>query len=166
MKLVIFTNRKINQTENLVQPGQLLRVMKQKYEYDAEGNLVRKTERDGKVWTYEWNANGMLKSVIRPDKNSVRFTHDALGRRLSKTYLDTCTRWVWDGIPIHEWTEDSTQTTSALTVTSSGELELKPENKKSHHLDFWDGTFSVAKLFRDRITVLWMIISVLRLGDV
>ena len=130
--------------------GQLLESNEAKYEYDAEGNLIRKTERDGKVWTYEWNANGMLKSVIRPDKNSVRFTYDALGRRLSKTYLDTCTRWVWDGnTPIHEWTEDSTQTTSALTVTSSGELELKAENKNLITWVFQDGTFSpVAKLFR------------------
>ena len=60
MKLVIFTNLKDKSDRKFGPAGQLLRVIEAKYEYDAEGNLVRKTERDGKVWTYEveckWNA--------------------------------------------------------------------------------------------------------------
>lgn len=87
--------------------GQLLEAEGTKYEYDAEGNLVKKTSPDGQCWLYDWNAAGMLSRVVRPDLNSVIFTYDPLGRRLSKSYLGKTTRWVWDGnMPLHEWTED------------------------------------------------------------
>ena len=42
----------------------------------------------------------------------VSFEYDPLGRRISKTYKDKTTRWVWDGnVPLHEWTEESDVTT-------------------------------------------------------
>jgi RHS repeat-associated protein len=87
--------------------GQLLEANGTKYSYDPEGNLIEKREKDGKTWQYAWNASGMLKSVTRPDGNTVEFIYDALARRLSKTYHNTITRWVWDGnTPLHEWKED------------------------------------------------------------
>ncbi len=90
--------------------GQLLEADGTRYEYDKEGNLIKKIEPDGKVWTYSWNASGMLREVTRPDRNKVTFTYDALGRRISKTYRGKITRWVWDGnVPLHEWVEDSKQ---------------------------------------------------------
>ncbi|SUB88694.1 Uncharacterized conserved protein [Porphyromonas macacae] len=49
----------------------------------------------------------MLKSVKRPDGETVSFEYDPLGRRISKTYQDRTTRWVWDGnVPLHEWTDE------------------------------------------------------------
>ncbi len=49
----------------------------------------------------------MLQTVIRPDKLQVHFTYDALGRRLSKTFKSTTTKWLWDGnVPLHEWKEN------------------------------------------------------------
>ncbi|TSE41036.1 putative deoxyribonuclease, RhsC-like [Bacteroides thetaiotaomicron] len=80
-------------------------------EYDGDGNL---TERylgtgkwlDGKKdrWRYRWNADGSLAKVVRPDKREVEFTYDALGRRLSKSFGTTVTRWVWNGnVPLHQW---------------------------------------------------------------
>jgi RHS repeat-associated protein len=95
-----------------------------RYGYDPEGNLIKKVRWDPKastrlppegtapentareVWTYEWNGAGMLSRVIRPDGDTVEFTYDALGRRLSKTYRGRQTRWIWDGnVPLHEWVE-------------------------------------------------------------
>ncbi|MGJ1081293.1 RHS repeat domain-containing protein, partial [Bacteroides fragilis] len=61
---------------------------------------------DGKKdrWRYRWNADGSLAKVIRPDKREVEFTYDALGRRLSKSFGTTVTRWVWNGnVPLHQW---------------------------------------------------------------
>lgn len=88
--------------------GQLLEAKGVRYDYDAEGNLIRKTERNGGVWQYEWNMAGMLSRVIRPDGEVVTFTYDALGRRISKTYRGRTTYWVWDGnVPLHEWTAQS-----------------------------------------------------------
>jgi len=128
--------------------GQLLECKEAKYEYDPEGNLIRKTEKDGKIWKYDWYLNGMLKSVTRPDKNIVSFTYDPVGRRLSKTFLDTTTRWVWDGnTPIHEWTEDSGKPT--LSISTDGNLAADIENKNLVTWIFQDGTFTpVAKLYR------------------
>ena len=80
-------------------------------EYDADGNLTERylgTGRwlDGKKdrWRYRWNADGSLAKVVRPDKREVEFTYDALGRRLSKSFGTTMTRWVWNGnVPLHQW---------------------------------------------------------------
>ncbi len=58
-------------------------------------------------WAYEWQGNGMLKSVKRPDGEVVSFEYAPLGRRISKRYKGTTTRWVWDGnVPLHEWTDE------------------------------------------------------------
>jgi RHS repeat-associated protein len=88
--------------------GQLLEANGTRFDYDIEGNLIRKTESNGKIWRYDWNAAGFLKHVQRPDGALVSFTYDALGRRLSKTYLDKMTHWIWDGnLPLHEWQSDT-----------------------------------------------------------
>jgi RHS repeat-associated protein len=86
--------------------GQLLEADGTHFEYDIEGNLIRKTESNGNLWRYDWNAVGFLAHVLRPDGTFVSFTYDALGRRLSKTHLDKTTCWIWDGnVPLHEWEE-------------------------------------------------------------
>ncbi len=86
--------------------GKLLKAKSVNYKYDDEGNLIEKKEASGKSWQYQWNANGMLQSVTRPDGDFVSFTYDALGRRLSKKYKNTVTKWLWDGDkPLHEWKE-------------------------------------------------------------
>ncbi|SUB88431.1 Cell wall-associated polypeptide CWBP200 [Porphyromonas macacae] len=98
--------------------GRLLEDRKFAYRYDGEGNLVLKSRLrpdDGDEapqwqegdWAYEWQGNGMLKSVKRPDGEVVSFEYDPLGRRISKRYKGTTTRWVWDGnVPLHEWTDE------------------------------------------------------------
>lgn len=85
------------------------------YKYDSDGFLIEKYKGSGglfssrsNLWRYEWNAQGMLQTVTRPDGEKVHFTYDALGRRLSKKFKNTTTRWLWDGnVPIHEWKENS-----------------------------------------------------------
>ena len=80
-------------------------------EYDKDGNLTERyigTGRwlDGKKehWKYRWNADGSLAKVVRPDGEEVTFEYDALGRRLSKSFGTTVTRWVWNGnVPLHQW---------------------------------------------------------------
>ncbi|MDO4704190.1 RHS repeat domain-containing protein [Tannerella sp.] len=102
--------------------GRLLEDKKFSYHYDGEGYLVLKQRlrpdetlaplwQEGD-WAYEWQGNGMLRSVKRPDGETVSFEYDPLGRRISKTYKEKTTRWVWDGnVPLHEWTEEENVTT-------------------------------------------------------
>jgi RHS repeat-associated protein len=98
--------------------GQLLEARRDdggftRYEYDPEGNLVRKLETDAggqelSVWTYHWNGAGMLAKVVRPDGDAVEMKYDALGRRLEKRFRGRTTKWLWDGnVPVHEWAEEA-----------------------------------------------------------
>ncbi|MBL0057150.1 MAG: RHS repeat protein [Chitinophagaceae bacterium] len=86
--------------------GKLLRSTGTRFQYDDEGNMVEKKEPSGRTWKYQWHANGMLESVIRPDGDVVNFKYDALGRRLSKIFNATIIKWLWNGDkPLHEWKE-------------------------------------------------------------
>ncbi|MEX6688132.1 DUF6531 domain-containing protein [Danxiaibacter flavus] len=86
--------------------GQLKKANGWEYNYDIEGNLVEKKHVGGDVWKYEWNDAGVLTCVTRPDKETVTFEYDTLGRRLSKKYKNTITKFVWDGnVPLHEYKE-------------------------------------------------------------
>ena len=103
------------------------------YHYDCEGNLVFKEFKElswggnviapinkeqletelgirfrafGTGWRYDWQSDGMLARVVRPDGKEVSFAYDALGRRIRKSFAGTTTHFVWDGnVPLHEWTE-------------------------------------------------------------
>ena len=116
------------------------------YHYDCEGNLVFKEFRTldwagvsvplgvqkahleeelgitfrafGAGWRYDWQSDGMLLRVVRPDSKEVSFAYDALGRRTEKTYEDVATHFVWDGnVPLHEWQEVSSDTEKADIIT-------------------------------------------------
>ena len=103
------------------------------YHYDCEGNLVFKEFKEmvlhggivapinkerletelgirfrafGTGWRYDWQSDGMLARVVRPDGKEVSFAYDALGRRIRKSFAGTTTQFVWDGnVPLHEWQE-------------------------------------------------------------
>ena len=116
------------------------------YHYDCEGNLVFKEFRTldwagvsvplgvqkahleeelgitfrafGAGWRYDWQSDGMLSRVVRPDGKEVSFAYDALGRRTEKTYEGVATHFVWDGnVPLHEWQEVSSDTEEADITT-------------------------------------------------
>jgi RHS repeat-associated protein len=97
------------------------------YAYDAEGNLIDKTEPDGARWEYRWNLSGMLVEVRRPDGEVVRFAYDALGRRVTKTYRGKSTHWIWDGnVPLHEWItlSDEALARDGAPIATSAELAI------------------------------------------
>ena len=116
------------------------------YHYDCEGNLVFKEFRTldwagvsvplgvqkahleeelgitfrafGAGWRYDWQSDGMLLRVVRPDSKEVSFAYDALGRRTEKTYEGVATHFVWDGnVPLHEWQEVSSDTEKTNITT-------------------------------------------------
>ncbi|MFJ1376770.1 DUF6531 domain-containing protein [Capnocytophaga canimorsus] len=86
------------------------------YYYDKEGNLILKSPFEGGYrgmssqpkwslgsWAYEWNANGSLKKVKRPDGSVITFKYDAFGRRISKSYHRREFLYIWDkNVPLHE----------------------------------------------------------------
>jgi len=112
--------RKLDKNNRKYGPaGQLLESEGIQYDYDVEGNLIKKTTVEGEVWQYKWNAAGMLEKVIRPDKKEVIFTYDALSRRTTKTYEGNTTHWIWDAnVPVHEWQTPTTDTIKNTTFTA------------------------------------------------
>ncbi len=57
------------------------------YEYDNNGNLIRKTETDGKSWTYGYDfENRLTKAVKRKghETKTITFKYDPFGRRMEK----------------------------------------------------------------------------------
>ena len=86
--------------------GQLIESKTAFYTYDEEGFLTQKKGKNGDLRHYQWNAAGMLAKVTLPDKTTVTFNYDALGRRIEKRYKKTITKWLWDSNkPLHEWKE-------------------------------------------------------------
>lgn len=86
--------------------GKLVKAQGLRYRYDCEGNLIEKIKSNGESWKYSWTASGYLESVTRPDKQVVYFQYDAFGRRISKNFKNTVTRWLWNmDKPVHEWKE-------------------------------------------------------------
>ena len=91
------------------------------YSYDELGNMVFTEDALGTVkrfrafgtgWRYDWQSDGMLVRVVRPDGKEVSFAYDALGRRIRKSFAGTTTHFVWDGnVPLHEWTEENEMVT-------------------------------------------------------
>jgi RHS repeat-associated protein len=112
--------------------GQLLAVHSSKgttrYEYDAEGNLVRKIEPNNKIWHYHWNGAGHMAKIIRPDGQEIRFEYDALGRRIQKIAGYKTTHWVWDGDnPLHEWVEYKQPATQTINAANTRQQDANAD---------------------------------------
>jgi RHS repeat-associated protein len=68
------------------------------YGYDANGNLIQKTERaSGKATKYIYDSENQLTRVDLPDNTSALYSYDGLGRRIEKVTAGQTKRFVYDG---------------------------------------------------------------------
>lgn len=68
------------------------------YVYNANGNLIRKTERvGGKVTNYTYDSENQLTQIDFPDGTSASYRYDGLGRRIEKKIGAQGTQYVYDG---------------------------------------------------------------------
>ncbi len=75
-------------------------------------------------WEYTWYANGMLKSVKKPDGTIITMEYDALGRRTKKIYNEKTNRYLWDGnVLLHQWEYKKGQE-AQTSVNDLGEVYL------------------------------------------
>lgn len=49
------------------------------------------------IWKYEWDDDGRLIAVVRPDGVVWKYEYDPLGRRVQKKGPTGGTRFIWDG---------------------------------------------------------------------
>ncbi|WP_298738669.1 RHS repeat-associated core domain-containing protein [uncultured Chitinophaga sp.] len=122
--------------------GKLLETPDARFVYDEEGALIKKVitaaPTVGTAWEYEWYANGLLKSVIRPDGKKVEFRYDPLGRRIEKQFNGQLTRFVWDGnVLLHEWTYPAAERPQ-VTIDELGDIQQDhPEPVPAETLVTW-----------------------------
>jgi RHS repeat-associated protein len=95
------------------QGSRLARTEEIRFEYDEVGNLTRRTDTvTGHEWTYRWDADNQLRSVITPDGAEWSYTYDPFGRRIRKQGPDVQIEYVWDEhIVLHEVSRDGADTT-------------------------------------------------------
>ncbi|WP_317853406.1 RHS repeat domain-containing protein [Lysinibacillus sphaericus] len=110
--------------------SRLLETREAIFSYDEEGNLVQKVEKNGSTWKYEYNGNGMMAKVIRPDETEVTFKYDSLGRRIEKSSNEKIMKFVWDGNTIlHEYLLKGNSDKSENLVESSSKNKSEvPDN--------------------------------------
>jgi len=68
-----------------------------KYRYDAAGNLIERTDKDGTVLRLFWDANNRLVRSRRGDGPETTYGYDAQGRRVFKETEGKRTKFCWDG---------------------------------------------------------------------
>lgn len=83
----LYTNNELNQT---TAAGDT------RYEYDVDGNLIRKTDETG-VTSYEWSAEGRLLGMMTPTGDVYTYTYNAAGERISTSVNGKVTTYVYDG---------------------------------------------------------------------
>ena len=110
--------------------SRLLETREATFSYDDEGNLIQKLEKNGDMWKYEYNGNGMMSKVIRPDKEEVTFKYDPLGRRIEKSSNEKIMKFVWDGDTIlHEYfSQNNSDIFENLEECSSQSKSEIPDN--------------------------------------
>ena len=76
--------------------NQLTTDRKHQYEYDSNGNLVKKTEigddNKQKIWTYSYDYESRLIKVVKQEDDeivTVSFKYDPFGRRIEKKVEET-----------------------------------------------------------------------------
>ncbi|MFJ8460749.1 RHS repeat-associated core domain-containing protein [Lysinibacillus xylanilyticus] len=110
--------------------SRLLETREATFSYDDEGNLIQKVEKNGDTWKYEYNGNGMMSKVIKPDNTEVTFKYDPLGRRIEKCSYEKIVKFVWDGnIILHEYfSQNNSDIFENLVECSSQSKSEIPDN--------------------------------------
>ncbi|MFC6671373.1 RHS repeat-associated core domain-containing protein [Marinobacterium aestuariivivens] len=71
------------------------------YIYDANGNLLTKTDQTtGKLINYSYDAQNQLIAISFPDGSNVNYRYDALNRRIAKVFNNSSSVFVYDGLNI------------------------------------------------------------------
>ncbi|MFO0554599.1 MAG: DUF6531 domain-containing protein [Polyangiaceae bacterium] len=92
--------------------NRLVAADKSRFVYDGAGRCIQRVEADKGATTYGWDSKNRLREVVSPDGGRVRFSYDALGRRVRKDVLGPASElraperrsveFLWDGFALAE----------------------------------------------------------------
>lgn len=63
----------------------------EQFTYDANGNVLTRTDRAGKVWAFTYNARGQVLTAVNPTGGTTTYSYDAAGNLASRRDADTGT---------------------------------------------------------------------------
>ncbi|WP_231607038.1 cadherin-like domain-containing protein [Crocosphaera watsonii] len=106
------------------------------YKYDTDGNLISKTDGD-QIWTYTYDADNTLVSVMEPDGSQTQYEYDALGNRIASIYNGVRTEYLVDifglGDVIGEYDADGN-----LIAHYSHGIGLESRTDGSNNIGYYD----------------------------
>ena len=71
----------------------------QRYEYDANGNVIKETDSLGKITTYAYDLHGNMNKESRSDGSTILYNYDAIGQLISvKDAKGNTTTYSYDGL--------------------------------------------------------------------
>jgi RHS repeat-associated protein len=91
------TNSQLSASYNYQRFNRLTNTATASYLYDANGNLISKTDSTSTT-QYAWDFENRLKQVTLPNGATVSYKYDALGRRIQRSpSLGVATNFIYDG---------------------------------------------------------------------
>ncbi len=143
------TNSNQNGPSVFNQANQLTEDASFTYQYDANGNLTRKTAKvSGDFTTYEYDAENKLARVVTAGK-TVNYRYDGLGRRVEKEIIDvatTVTRFVFDNEDILLELDGSNNITARYTHGPGIDEPLIMEKAGASFFYHADGLGSITEI--------------------
>lgn len=127
--------------------NQYLTVGSATYTYDANGNLIRKTQ-EGETTTYEYDFEDRLVSVQTPTETIIN-TYNALGQRNTRSDAEGTVRYLWDG---NEVSIEENNTNTTLRTYVWGGLLDEVARMEQGGIDYYylqDALLSVSDLIDD-----------------
>ena len=118
------------------------------YEYDANGNLITKTQ-GANIWVYgyDWENRQILYTDVSTPTNNASYGYDALGRRVSRTVNGVVEKYLLDGANV-EADYDGSNVLQASYVTPFLDDNLLMARNSNTYYFFHDGLGSVRSLIR------------------
>jgi RHS repeat-associated protein len=79
------------------------------YQFNHKGQTTTKTDTNGTT-LYHWDSRERLKSVTLPNGQTVSYNYDSLGRRISRTFNNQTTNFVYDAADVVQDKQGANQT--------------------------------------------------------
>jgi len=110
--------------------------MEDAFQYDANGNLIRWTDRAGNEWIYTYNGNGQVLTATNPAGGITTFTYNADGTLASRTdHTGNTWTFAYDNLKRLEQITNPDQTTRSFTYDDCDQL-LTVTNERDHVTTF------------------------------
>lgn len=86
--------------------NQYIQVDGARYEYDSNGNLIRRVDSEG-MTLYSYDDEDRLDGISYPDGTTIEYKYDSFGRRIEKSVNGQITRYIYEGNRVIMETDNS-----------------------------------------------------------